>query len=153
MLISAEALKSLQDIIIKQDIYMFNKTSKQSLQRYIQKLANTTQISFAKGAFQQDQIRFLIIINDEAKVRRSTKSVVLGKAKVISYKDLIAKRTERKAKEQEKAKGIRKHGQKRKSPEEAGTPEPKAKIARISEAQVEEDKITLELQRALVARI
>jgi len=35
MLISAEALKSLQDIIIKQDIYMFNKTSKQSLQRYI----------------------------------------------------------------------------------------------------------------------
>jgi hypothetical protein len=31
----------------------------------------------------------LTTINNEAKVRRSTKSLVLGKAKVISYKDLV----------------------------------------------------------------
>lgn len=62
----------------------------------------------------------------------------------MSYKNLIAKRTKRKAKEQEKAKGIRKHGRKRKSPEEAGTLEPKAKVARISEAPAEEDEIAPE---------
>ena len=110
-------------------------------------------MSLAKGALQQDQIRFLITINNEAKVRRSTKSVVLGKAKVISYEDLVAKRAEREAKEQNKAKGKRKRGRKRKSPEEAGGPEPKAKVTRMSEAQVEEDEIAPELWRAPVARI
>jgi hypothetical protein len=70
----------------------------------------------------------LITINNEAKVRRSTKSVVLGKAKVMSYEGLVAKRAEREAKEQDKAKGKRKHGWKRKSPEEAGAPEPMSKL-------------------------
>ena len=56
-------------------------------------------MSLAKGALQQDQIRFLITVNNEAKVRRSTKSIVLGKAKVMSYEDLVAKRAEREAKE------------------------------------------------------
>jgi hypothetical protein len=78
---------------------------------------------------------------------------VLGKAKVISYEDLIAKRAEREAKERNKAKGIRKRGRKRKSPEEAGGPEPKAKVARMSEAQVEEDEIAPEPWRAPVARM
>lgn len=112
-------------------------------------------MSFTKGTLQQDQIRFLITINDEAKVRWSTKLGVLGKVKVMSYKDLVAKRAKRKAKEQDKAKGKgkRKRGQKRKSPEEAGTLEPKAKVARISEAQVEEDGITPEPWRAPVARM
>lgn len=43
--------------------------------------------------------------------------------------------------------------QKRKSPEEAGAPEPKAKVARMSEAQVEEDEIAPEPWRAPVARM
>jgi len=147
--VSAEALRSLQNLIIKQDARALDETSKQSLQRHVQKLANATQMSLAKGALQQDQIRFLITINDEAKVRRSTKSVVLGKAKVMSYEDLVAKRAEREAKEQDKAKGKRKRGRKRKSPEEAGAPEP----ARMSEAQVEEDEIAPEPWRAPVARM
>jgi len=91
----------------------------------------------------------LITINDEAKVRRSIKSVVLGKAKVMSYEDLVAKRAKREAKEQDKAKGKRKRGRKRKSPEEAGALEP----ARMSEAQVEEDEIAPEPWRVSMARM
>ena len=78
---------------------------------------------------------------------------MLGKAKVISHKDLIAKRAEREAKEYNKAKGKRKRGRKRKSLEEAGAPEPKAKVARMSEVQVEEDEIAPELWRAPAARM
>ena len=59
----------------------------------------------------------------------------------MSYKDLIAKRAEREAKEQSKAKGGKKRDRKRKSPEEAGTLEPKAKAARTSEAPTEEHEI------------
>ena len=79
----------------------------------VQPLSNAAQISFAERTLQQDQIRFLTTINNEAKVRRSTKLVVLGKAKVISYEDLIVKRIEREAKEQAKVKGKGKRGRKR----------------------------------------
>lgn len=43
--------------------------------------------------------------------------------------------------------------QKGKSPEQAGAPQPKAKVARMSEAQVEEDKIAPELWRAPVVQM
>jgi hypothetical protein len=52
-------------------------------------------------------------MNNEAKVRRSTKSVVLGKAKVMSYKDIEEARAKRAAKDAAKGKG--KRGRKRKS--------------------------------------
>ncbi len=147
--VSAEALIWLQNLIIKQDAHALDEASKQSLQRHVQKLANATQMSLAKVALQQDQIRFLITINE----RRSTKSMVLGKAKVMSYEDLVAKRAEREAKEQDKAKGKRKCGRKLKSPKEASAPEPKAKVARMSEAQIEGDEIAPEPWRAPVARM
>jgi hypothetical protein len=64
-------------------------------------------------------------VNNKAKVRRSTKLLVLGKAKVISYKDLEEARV--------KAKEKGKRGRKRKSPTlEEDILEPKAKVARIS---------------------
>jgi hypothetical protein len=94
---------------------------------------------FAERALLQDQNRFLSRMNNEAKVRRSTKSVVLGKVKVMSYEDIEEARAKRAAKEATAGKG--KRGRKRKSPPEAGAPEPKAKVARISEAQVAEDEI------------
>ena len=93
----------------------------------------------------KDQIRFLITINIEAKVRRSTKSVILGKAKVMSSEELIAKRAGRETKEQNIAKGKRKHGRKRKSLQDTSVPEIRAKVARMSEAQIEEDEITPEI--------
>jgi hypothetical protein len=48
--VSAEAFMSLQNLIIKQDAHALDDTSKQSLQRHVQKLVKAVQISFAKGA-------------------------------------------------------------------------------------------------------
>ncbi|KAF4627109.1 hypothetical protein G7Y89_g11046 [Cudoniella acicularis] len=108
-----------------------------------------------REALKDDQIEFLNTINNEAKVRRSTKSLVLGKAKVISYEDLEEARAKRAEKEAAKeAKGKGKRGRKRKSgtPEaDEGTadtarrsqkrksaaqeaPEPSNKVARVSKA-------------------
>jgi hypothetical protein len=176
--VSAEAFISLQKLIVKQDAHALDETSKQNLERHIQKLTNAAQTAFAKGALQKAQIQFLLKINNKAKVRRSTKSLVLGKAKVMSYEDLVTKRAEREAKDQAKAKGKGKRGWKRKNPAEAdvpevdvpepgkgkrgrkrkdlpeaGAPEPRAKVARLNEAQVEEDEITSESPKALVARM
>lgn len=52
--VSAEAFISLQNMIIKQDAYTLDETSKQSLQRHVQELANAAQMSLAKGALQRD---------------------------------------------------------------------------------------------------
>lgn len=52
-------------------------------------------------------------MNNEAKVRRSTKSLVLGQAKVISFKDIEVARVARATKEVIKGKG--KRSRKRKS--------------------------------------
>jgi hypothetical protein len=81
----------------------------------VQKLANAGQRSLAYCALLNEQNSFLTKINNEAKVRRSTKSVVLGKgqAKVMSYKDIEEARASRAAKDAMKGKG--KRGRKRKS--------------------------------------
>lgn len=52
-------------------------------------------------------------INNEAKVRRSTRPIVLGKAKVMSFEDIEVARAARAAKDVIKGKG--KRGRKRKS--------------------------------------
>ena len=114
-------------------------------------------------------------INNEAKACRSTKLRKLGEARVISYKGLEKARAERAAKEAAKeAKKAKKEAKKaakeveeattgkkklrwskitqRKSPEKSGTPEPKAKLARMSEAQAEVENAP-EPWRALVARM
>jgi hypothetical protein len=51
----------------------------------VQKLALAAQISFAERALLHDQYQMLTRMNNEAKVRQSTRSVVLGKAKVMSF--------------------------------------------------------------------
>jgi hypothetical protein len=124
--------------LIKQAACAEDEMSKQRLQRqHIQKFANDAQTCFAECALQREQIHFLRKVNNEAKVRRSTKSLVLGKAKVMSYEDLEEARAKRAAKDAAKAKGKGKRGRKRKSPApetETDAPEPKAKVARMSEA-------------------
>jgi hypothetical protein len=155
--VSAEALMLLQSLIIQRDAHALDETSKQNLARHLQKFVNASQKSFAKGILQEDRIQFLTTINDEAKVRRSTKSLVLEKAKVMSYEDLEearAKRAEKEAAKEAKGKGKRGRkckgatsevdeasmgkaycGRKRKSAmPEADTSEPKAKEARTSNA-------------------
>jgi hypothetical protein len=128
------ALTSLHNLI-RQDAYAEDEMSKQRLQRHIQKFANAAQTSFAERALQREQNHFLRKVNNEAKVRRSTKLLVLGKAKVMSYEDLEEARAKRAAKNAAKAKGKGKRGRKRKTPApEADALEPKVKVGRISEA-------------------
>ncbi|KAF2174522.1 hypothetical protein K469DRAFT_473871, partial [Zopfia rhizophila CBS 207.26] len=95
---SAEAFMSLHNLI-KQDTYTLNETSIPRLQRRVQKLANAGQRSLAYCALLDDRNQFLTKINNEAKVRRSTKSVVLGKAKVMSFEDIEEARIKRAAKD------------------------------------------------------
>jgi hypothetical protein len=54
-------------------------------------------------------------MNNEAKVRRLTKSLVLGKAKVMSYQDLEEARAKRKGKEKVATDKVAR-GRKRKAP-------------------------------------
>jgi hypothetical protein len=79
---------SLQNLIIQQDAYALDKRRKQNLARHLQKYTKAFQKTFALSILQENRIQFLTTINNEAKVRRSTKSLVLGKAKVMSYEDL-----------------------------------------------------------------
>jgi hypothetical protein len=116
-----------------------------------------------------NQIQFLTTINDEAKVRRKTKPLILGKAKVMSYEDLEearVKRAEKDAAKEAKGEGKRsrkrrsatpevdtatpvktKRGRKRKSDlPEADAPEPSIKMARMSEALLPESARALVVQ-------
>lgn len=111
--VTIEALTSLHNLI-KQEL---DKPNTDRIQRHVQKLASAAKVSFAKQTLFQDQNRFLSKINNEAKLRRSTRSVVLGKAKVMSYEDLEEARAKRAAKEKATAdKGNAKCGRKRKRP-------------------------------------
>ena len=69
--------------------------------------------SSAERSLLHNQNQMLTRMNNEAKVRRSTKSIVLGKAKVMSFEDIEEARAKRAAKEVMKGKG--KRGRKRKS--------------------------------------
>jgi hypothetical protein len=110
--VSAEGLTSLHSLI-KQDAHTLNGTSIQRLERHVQKLVDAAQISFAERALLHDQKQMLTRMNNEAKVRRSTRSIVLRKAKVMSFEDIEVVRAARAAKEVIKGKG--KRGWKRKS--------------------------------------
>lgn len=68
------------------------------------KHVNATQLCFAERALLQTQNQFLNEINNEGKVRRSTKSNVLGKgqARIMLWDDLEAARADLAAKEKEK---------------------------------------------------
>ncbi|KIM99193.1 hypothetical protein OIDMADRAFT_127122, partial [Oidiodendron maius Zn] len=117
---SVEGLVSLQNRI-EQDAHTLNEASTQRLERHVQKLVHAAQVSFAERASPVPNM--LTRMNNKAKVRRSTRSVVLGKAKVMSFEDIEAARAARAAKDAIKGKG--KRGRKRKSAaQEADEPEP-----------------------------
>jgi hypothetical protein len=118
------------------DARALDETSKQRLQRHVHKLVSAAQISFAERALLQDQNRFLSKMNNEAKVRRSAKSQVLGKAKVMSYEDLEEARAKRKEKEKAAAgKAVR--GRERKAPAlVVDVTEPKSQVIQAREADL-----------------
>ncbi|KAF2878162.1 hypothetical protein BDV95DRAFT_556832 [Massariosphaeria phaeospora] len=75
-------------------------------------MAKATRVAFAERSLLQDHNRFLSKINGEVKARQSTKSLVLGKAMVMTYEQLVrAKR----AATAEAAANKAKHRRKRKS--------------------------------------
>jgi hypothetical protein len=91
--VTAEALTSLRNLI-EQDAHTLNDASKQRLQ----KLANAAQKSFAECALLLDENRPLFEQNNESNCRQSTRSIVVGKAKVMSYKDIVEAKLKRDAK-------------------------------------------------------
>ncbi|KAK3700514.1 hypothetical protein LTR37_015915 [Vermiconidia calcicola] len=72
-------------------------------------------------------------MNDESKAGRSTKSSVLGTAKIMSYDDFVEARAKRAEKDATKAKGKAvKRGRERKNAKpEAGPSQPAVKMARV----------------------
>lgn len=128
--VTSEGLLSLQGLI-NQDAHTLDETSKRRLQRHLQKFANAANISFAERALQKDQIRFLYNVNNEAKVRRSTKSVVLGKAKVMSYEDLVEARVKHAEKDQATANKGKRGGKRKTQALEADDQEQRAPVARM----------------------
>ncbi|KAK3617267.1 hypothetical protein LTR22_026794 [Elasticomyces elasticus] len=122
--VSAEAFASLQDLIIRQHAHALEEANREQLKRHLHKLTEAAQTSIPRNALQQERIKFLLRVNDEAKPRRSTKSLVLGKAKVISYEDLMAAR----AKRAEKEAGIRANNKRKRK-------ETSTRAARIDGAQ------------------
>jgi hypothetical protein len=96
--VSAESVIALQNLIVGQDAQSLHAESKQSLERHVAKLARAIQKSLAHSSMQRHRIDLLLKTNNEAKPRRAGRSIVLGKARVMSYDDLVEpckKRAER----------------------------------------------------------
>lgn len=90
--VTTEALTSLHDLIVR-DTHALDAMNKDRLQKRIQTLASAAKVSFAAQALHRNQV--LLEINREAKARQSTKSLVLGKAKVMNFEDLEEARAKR----------------------------------------------------------
>jgi hypothetical protein len=135
--VTVEALTSLHDLI-KQDTCaaLSDEASRRRLQMRVQKLASAAKISFAKEGLLQNHNRLLYRINNEAKVRRSTRSLVI----VMSYEDLDTARAARAAKDKAVAeKGKGKRCRKRKVP------------AREAEGDIEGGAYTLDVGSSMCA--
>lgn len=132
--VTTEALTSLRSCL-EEDAHALDETSRERLR----KLANAAHASFAECALLQDENRLLFKQNNEAKRRRSAKSTVIGKAKVISYEDIEEARRKRAAKDAAKASGKRGRGRPRKSSVSAAGSKPSR--TRRSEAEVAEDEV------------
>jgi hypothetical protein len=114
--VTAEGLTWLTNLI-KQDACAAasDEARRQRLQRRVQKLASAAQKSFAKQSLLQDHNQLLYEINNKAKIRRSTRLLGIGTAKVMKWENLERVWAEHVAKDKaavEKSKG--KHGRKRK---------------------------------------
>jgi hypothetical protein len=70
----------------------------------LQKLANAAEKAFAERAL-LDENRLLFKQNNEKESRKSTRSTIVGKAKVMSYKDIFEAQAKRDAKETAVIKG------------------------------------------------
>ena len=93
--VSTKTFMSLQNLIIQRNVHALDETSKQNLSRHLQKCIKAFQKFSAQNILQKNRIQFLITINNEIKIRRSTKSLMLRKTKIINYENLEKARTKR----------------------------------------------------------
>jgi hypothetical protein len=93
--VSQEGLTTLRNLILQRDAHALDEKNKAKLEKHLNLFAKAAQSSFAKNALQQNHIQLLLKINDEAKARRSTKSLTLGTAKVMGFQELQIKRAKR----------------------------------------------------------
>lgn len=100
--VTAEAFVLLRDLIVHHDAHALDDVDKQKLKRHMHKFTKGAQTLIVSGSLKQDEIESLLEANDEAKPRRSTKSIVLSKGKVMSFEDLVETRTKRAEKEANK---------------------------------------------------
>jgi hypothetical protein len=146
-------------IRLREDAYADDDAGRERVLRQTQKLINAIETSFAERAIQRDQIQFLREINNEGKLRRATKSLILGtgEARVMSYEDLEDARAKRAAKDEAKTKRKGTRGRKRKSPASVDDrPDSAAKAARKStepDSTVVQATFFSEVQVAPVARM
>jgi hypothetical protein len=137
MPVTAEALTSLYKLI-KQDSSALDKQSKQRMKKF----PNAAHMFCANRALLKDECRFMLEINNEAKGCRLTQSEVAGKAKVMSYEDIVEAR-EKRATKKIKVKGKRGRKWKTAMLEEDDNEvevEPEPKVARI---ETPESDVTL----------
>jgi flagellar motor component MotA len=66
-LVTAEALASLQDLIVYQDARSLDNIDQQRLKRHMQKFTKGAQTLIVEGTLQQDRIKSLLKANNEAK--------------------------------------------------------------------------------------
>jgi hypothetical protein len=105
--VTAEDIAALHSLIA-QDAQTLDETSRNRLQ----KLANAAHVSLAKRALLHDENRLLFKQNDEAKRRWSTKSTIVGNAKVMSYEDIEEAKAKRAVKDAVKDDAAGKRGRK-----------------------------------------
>jgi hypothetical protein len=97
--VTAEVFMSLRDLIVHQDAHALDDVWKQKLKRHMQKLTKGARTLIVCSTLKQERIQSFFKANDKAKPRRSTKSIVLSKAKVLSFEDLVEARIKRAEKE------------------------------------------------------
>jgi hypothetical protein len=81
--------------MIRYDAQGLDSGSQRRLQKRVQELSKAAETSLAEHVLLERRNEFLQRSNSEARVRRSTRSKVIGTARVISYKDLEKARNER----------------------------------------------------------
>ena len=86
--------KSLENILSNTEA-RFAKASDDDTWVYFQKVAKAAQKAFADRALAWDENQHLTVQNNEKKTREAGRSTVVGKAKVMSYEDIVEARKKR----------------------------------------------------------
>jgi hypothetical protein len=130
--VTSEALVSLRDCIGQRKQHLDDESK-----HLLEKIENAAEKAIAERDFLLDENKPLFDQNNEVRARVSTKSTVIGKAKIMSYEDLVEAQQKRDAKEA--TRGI---GAKRGRPRKNQAPKlAEPKRAQKTELDVAEDEI------------